>query len=312
MTTMIRPFTIVGLGEALYDLYPRTQQLGGAALNVAVHAHQLAHPVGGRGILVSRVGQDDPGRQLIAELHHRGLNTDMIQTDPDHETGTVLVHPNHSGEVEYQIAPDAAWDWLQFDPDVEALAQKCDAVCFGSLAQRCGQSRSAIQRFLSAARRAVKVFDLNLRDNPDHAILQRSCEFATIVKGNIREISTLGDILGLNTSAAGGPQQVNELAAELLDRFELDAVAITQSALGILLFNKEGRHETPPVSFPPTPDADPVGAGDACSAALMVARVLRWPVDKTLNLANHVGAYVASQPGATPPLPQFILDLVHQ
>ena len=80
---MAASFTVVGLGEALFDIFPDMQVLGGAPLNVAVHAHQVGQAIGGRGVVVSRIGQDELGRQVLQELCRRGMTRGYVQTDPD-------------------------------------------------------------------------------------------------------------------------------------------------------------------------------------------------------------------------------------
>ena len=158
---MDHPRTIIGLGEALYDVFPDQMRPGGAPLNLAVHAHQL----GNRGVVVSRIGEDALGHQLLDDLRQRDMPTDHVQVDPDRATGTVLVQLDPAGEPTYDIVAHVAWDNLQWDPQMESLAAHADAVCFGSLAQRDGQTRNTIYRFLSSARRAVRLFDVNLRQH---------------------------------------------------------------------------------------------------------------------------------------------------
>src|SRR6185369_3931160 len=118
----------------------------------------------------------------------------------------------------YDIVRDVAWDWLHFDPDTDTLAQRCDAVCFGTLAQRNGQSRNTIYRFLDAARRAVRLFDVNLRQNFfDRQILQRSCEFATAVKLNEEELPVVARTLGIGLGISeGSPAEVSETLVRLM------------------------------------------------------------------------------------------------
>ncbi len=305
---MASRFSIVGIGEALFDIFPDKQVLGGAPLNVAVHAHQLTAQRGGEGVVVSRVGQDELGQEVVKQLASRGVNTSYLQFDPDRDTGRVYVGLDNQGQPEYEIVREVAWDWLNFDPDTEDLAQKCDAVCFGTLAQRNGQARHAIYRFLDTARRAVRLFDVNLRQNfYDRQILHRSCEAATVVKLNTDELPVVARELGL-VGAEGSDHTIGLL----FKRYPmLKLVALTRGKLGTVLYTPSGqRLEGEKVSYQPANDADAVGAGDACSAGLLVGMILRWPLERTLALANHVGAYVASQSGATPKLPESILEMV--
>jgi fructokinase len=309
---MAARFTVVGLGEALFDVFPGRVVLGGAPLNVAVHAHQLAQPLGGRGVVVSRVGQDDLGRQLLDELKSRGMTTDYVQADPDRDTGKVYVGHGADGQPTFDIVRHVAWDWLSFDPGDDSLANRCEAVCFGSLAQREAQARNSIYRFLSAAQRAVRLFDVNLRQNYyDANVLRRSCELATAVKLNEHELPVVADLLGLRVAAEkGSAYWLDRQAEALLKKWKLSLVAVTRGAHGTALYTPGGRVEGEPVAYPPADGADAVGAGDACAAGLLIGLIMRWPTGRTVNLANHAGAYVASQPGATPALPDAILDML--
>ncbi|MCC6579711.1 MAG: carbohydrate kinase [Phycisphaeraceae bacterium] len=305
---MTSRFTIVGLGEALFDTFPTQQVLGGAPLNVAVHAHQLAQARGGQGVVVSRVGQDALGARVAAELRQRDMTVDYLQTDPDHPTGEVIVDVDDDGQPAFEIAEDSAWDWLQFDPDLETLARRADAVCFGTLAQRNAQARNTIYRFLSCCRStSTRLFDVNLRQFYYSAqILQKSCELANIVKLNDQELLMVLSLLGI-----GGPEDTAEWRiTKLIKTFSLRGVVLTRGAKGTQVFTAQGSHEDELVSYPMQDGADAVGAGDACSAAILVAATLRLPIARTVKLANHCGAFVAASRGATPTLPDSILQML--
>jgi fructokinase len=273
---------IVGLGEALFDLLPGGPVLGGAPLNVAVHARQL----GARGVLVSRVGRDALGQRLLAEAAKR-LDAVALQVDPDRPTGTVRV-TLEKGEPSYDIVKDVAWDRLEFTPELRALAESADAVCFGSLAQRSGKSRETIHRFLETAAKAVRLFDVNLRQDYYGAdLLRDSLRRASIVKLNRDELPVVLGLLGISS--------LDGLRAE----YGLTHAVLTRGAEGTSINGIAGE----PVRFPVQPGADSVGAGDACSAGVLTGVLRGWPIERTLALANKMGAYVASVPGATPRLP---------
>ncbi len=292
-------YTLVGIGEALFDGIGGDARLGGAPLNVAIHAHQLARNHGGRGVVVSRVGQDDLGNRLIGELNERGMTTDFIETDPDRATGVVYVDVDPDGQPTYDIVGDVAWDVLQFDPDLEALARHTDGVAFGSLAQRDAQSRNTIYRFLDACRRAERLFDVNLRlDFFDRRIIERSCELATIVKLNDEELGRVNDLLGVDSAEA------------LLERFELKMVAVTRGSRGVRLVTPEGAVDGQTVAVADGEVRDTVGAGDAATAAILVGRALRRDAQHIADLANVVSAHVVRQRGATPELPKELLERV--
>jgi len=304
---MQKPLTLVGIGEALYDVFGRDYRLGGAPLNAACHAHQLLAHVGGRGVLVSRVGQDALGDQLRADLRARGMPTGYIQTDPDRPTGRVFVKTDAQGRPTYDIPADSAWDMLWFDPEDEDLATEADAVCFGTLAQRDAQTRNSLYRFLETARTAVKLLDVNLRPPfYDRRILERSLDHANAAKLNTDELAELHGMFGLGDDDADPVARCQALRT----RFDLEMVALTRGEQGTALVTAAGVPQGEPAAYPAAGNADPVGAGDACAAALMVGLSLRMDEQATADLANHAGAYVASQPGATPKLPEAIVDRV--
>src|SRR5271169_589717 len=149
----MKKFTTVGLGELLWDIFPEGRQLGGAPANFAYMTNLL----GDEGIVASRVGNDDLGEEAKHRLEHLGLGTSCIQLDPTYRTGVVQVEVDAKGQPTFQIAEPVAW---------QALAQKTDAVCFGSLAQRSPQSRQTIFSFLKTIRpETTRVFDVNLRQS---------------------------------------------------------------------------------------------------------------------------------------------------
>ncbi len=299
-------WTIVGLGEALFDIFAESQKLGGAPLNVAVHAHQLLGETG-RGVILSRVGQDPLGQLVREELASRGMSDQWLQSDPDHATGQVFVQVDADGSPSYDIMANSAWDWLQFDPDLESLARQCDAVCFGSLAQRDAQTRNTIYRFLDACRpSACKLFDVNLRlDFYSRQIIDQSLIHASALKLNEDELPVVCDLLGVGSAE----DDVAKRIARLIKRYELDFVIYTQGARGTAIYTMNSVHQGAPVAYSPVEGADSVGAGDACTAACLVGVLLRRPWDQVVTLANEVGAFVASQPGATPQLPDLILQM---
>jgi fructokinase len=290
-------FTVVGLGEAVFDLFPGRAVLGGATLNIAVHAHQLLAPHGGRGVVLSRVGEDELGSQLRAALAARGMTDAFVQRDGAAPTGTVRVF-FRGNDPYYEIVRNTAWDALAFGEAEQRLAMGCDAVCFGTLAQRDTRARASVRAFLRAAPQAVRLFDVNLREDFfDAEILEASCSLASVVKLNEEELPVVARHLAL-------PER--GLAAQLetlRTRFNLRAVVLTRGARGTLWSDALGQTEAAGPRFEPAPGADNVGAGDACSAGLLVGLLRGLPPNQTVALANRLGAFVVSQPGATPELP---------
>ena len=294
---MNSPFTIVGLGEAVFDVFPDKEVLGGTSLNVAVQAHQLLEPMGGQGVLLSRIGSDALGERLQREFRERNLPLEHVQVDALKPTGQVLVQ-FIDGAPRYEIVVDTAWDHLQFGEAEAALAPACHAVSFGSMSQRHPVAHAATQAFLADAKEALKIFDVNLRmDLFTAEVLDEGCRVAALVKLNDEEIDPVADLLQL--PAGESRARVEAMRAQ----YDLEAVIFTRGKAGTAAYTAAGWFEGKPASFPAAENADSVGAGDACTAALLLGRLLGrdWPA--TLDLANRHAAYVASQPSATPVLP---------
>lgn len=303
---MSHPFTIVGLGESLFDVFPDRAILGGAPLNVAYHAHQLCSANGGRGVVASRAGTDALGQRMLEELRVRNLSAEFVQIDAARPTGRVDI-ALRDGEPTYDFLADVAWDHLEWTLEWRRLAETCDAVVFGTLAQRCPTSRATVQRFVETARQAVRLFDVNLRVTFfDADSLRRGAELATAIKLNEDELPVVLKLLGL---AADGESSCNG-ATRILQRFAtsgLRSVVITHGEHGTELLTGDASVRGEIARFERHPNADNVGAGDACSAGLLWGWLNRWSPVQTVTLANRLGAFVASQPGATPLLPRDVL-----
>ena len=282
-------FTIVGLGEVLWDVFPTHKQLGGAPTNFAY----ISSLLGDDGVVASRIGSDALGDEVLTRLDELRLDASHIQHDPAHATGTVKVEVASDGQPRFEITRAVAWDFLEWTPALQALAARADAVCFGSLAQRGLQSRETIQKFIAATRQgAVRVFDVNLRQAFYSAeVLSKSAESADILKLNHEEVPIL-------VQAVGGPK-VNELhsAQWLCRRFSLKLVCVTRGSSGSLLVTNAAYAEHAGYKVEVV---DTVGSGDAFTATL-VHHYLRGSDLATINdAANWMGAWVASKSGGTP------------
>jgi fructokinase len=292
---------ILGIGELLWDILPEGPRLGGAPANFAVMAGRL----GNHAVILSRIGRDDLGRQAINHLDPMPVDTSCLEVDPVHETGKVTVS-FADGQPQYTIHHPAAWDFLELSDEWVKLAERADAICFGSLAQRSLQSRQTIQTLTAqTSDTCIRVFDVNLRA-PFYSgeVIQESLELATVLKLSDEELPQLLNLLGLPEN--GTPERDRLLlgAERLLSEFPaLSMVAITRGSGGSLLVCREDWSEHP--GFP-IKVADTVGAGDAYTAA-MTHYLLRGADLVTLNEAgNRWGAWVASQSGAMPALPEKV------
>ena len=289
---------VVGLGELLWDLLPEGPRLGGAPANFAVMAGRL----GDHSVIASRLGADalaDDARALLASMP---VDCTFLQTDAELPTGTVTVKIE-SGEPHYTIHHPVAWDCLAFTPEWHGLAQRADAVCFGTLAQRDAASRQTILAFLDATRPAcARIFDVNLRApfwSPD--VLRESMGRATIVKLNAAEMP---QVLAATDACPHPPaeQDEDELlhgAHFLLDRYPMHLLCVTMGSEGSLLVTRDCWHRHHGLL---TIVRDTVGAGDAFTAALAHYYLQGAALPILSEAGNRWGAWMASQSGAMPPL----------
>lgn len=286
---------IVGIGEILWDMLPGGKQLGGAPANFACQSNAL----GARGVVVSRVGDDDPGREILDRLGPLGIDATCVTTDPQHPTGRVDVRLDARRVPEYVIHEPAAWDFIPADAASLALAGRADAVCFGTLAQRSPVSRDSIRAFLRAARpQCLRVFDINLRQNYfDHRTVHDLLQSADVLKLNDSELPVVGGLLDLGGDAP-------TLVRELLRRYALRLIALTRGPDGSTLYAPNAESSHPGVSGPV---ADTVGAGDAFTAALVLGLLEGHDLARINAFANRLAAYVCSQAGATPAIPAALL-----
>jgi fructokinase len=289
-----RKMIVVGLGEVLWDMLPGGKQLGGASANFAYHAQML----GAEAWLVSRVGQDPLGRELLERLRTLQMSADCVTIDSFAPTGTVAVELSPQGQPKFTIRENVAWDHLTACEFTRATVARADAVCFGSLAQRHETSRATIRSLLASMRfDALRIFDANLRqDFFSLEIIKTSLQLANVLKINDEELPVLAGLFDLR----GRPE---EQLAELARRFDLQMVALTCGAQGSLFYSRGcySRAKGLPMSV-----VDTIGAGDSFTAMLVMGLLAGWNLGEINQRANEVAAYVVSQPGATPRLPEHL------
>jgi len=290
---------IVGLGETLWDMLPDGKLLGGAPANFAYHCHAL----GADAKVLSAIGNDGLGREIIDELNARQVNIDYIDTN-SHPTGTVDVLVGDYGDAHYTINEEVAWDHIQWTDELQILAARADAVCFGSLAQRSTDSCEAIHQFLSHTKAdCLRIFDINLRQQYySRKILDRSLQAANVLKLNDDELTVIQELLYL-------PNSPQDALRVLQNRYELQCIALTRGAEGSILMDEHSCLDCP--GFPAT-IADTVGAGDSFTAVMVMGLLLGLSLDKINQLAGKVAAFVCSQSGATPELSVELISKIKE
>ncbi|MDE7153295.1 MAG: carbohydrate kinase [Muribaculaceae bacterium] len=289
--------TVVGMGEALWDVLPEGKKIGGAPANFAYHVSQFGLP----SCVVSAVGDDPLGHEIIENFVSKGLNH-LIDTVP-YPTGTVQVEIDQAGIPQYEIKENVAWDNIPYTARLEQLAERTTAVCFGSLAQRNVVSRNTINRFLDAIpseNNPLIVFDVNLRQgfyNKD--ILCNSMERCNILKINDEELITVSRMFGYPGI------DLQDKCWILLGKYNLKMLILTCGINGSYVFTPGN------VSFQPTPKvevADTVGAGDSFTAAFIAGIMKGMSVTEAHSLAVQTSAFVCTKKGAMPILPEELRE----
>ena len=287
--------SVVGIGEALWDILPEGKKLGGAPANFAYHVAQFGIP----SQAISAVGNDQLGQSIVEQLDQRHMRH-LIETVP-YPTGTVHVTLDHHGVPCYCIKEGTAWDNIPFTSRIEAAAKECTAVCFGSLAQRSSVSRQSIYRFLESMPNDddhLRIFDINLRQNYySKEVIDESFSRCNILKINDEELSTVSHLFGLSD------KNQQEQSMDLLHRYSLQMVILTCGAEGSYVFtpNQTSYFDTPKVQV-----ADTVGAGDSFTAAFAASLLRGRSLRQSHELAVKVSAYVCTQNGAMPTLPKHL------
>jgi fructokinase len=292
---------VVGLGEILWDVLPDgSRHLGGAPMNVAVHAQA----VGCAAAVISAVGSDELGREAVDLLARRHrLDIAAVKVLADRPTGAVDVRLA-DGQPAYEFRPDVAWDSLQATPATRQTAASADAIVYGTLAQRSAVSRRAIHELLSLTRyECLRVFDVNLR-RPfyDDPIIRDSLRCATVLKLNDAELPVVLSAVGIAPSGEWATQVFRQVP-------QLRVVALTRGAEGSTIF---ARHRLDGHTLPAEQVAvqDTVGAGDAFTAVLVAGLLRGRSLEQTHQQAVAAAAYVCSQPGATPELPAGLIEIL--
>jgi fructokinase len=260
-------------------MLPGGKQLGGAPANFAYHAQAL----GAQGVVVSCIGDDELGREIITQLDELGLDRSYLAVDKTHPTGTVTVELDENGKPDYTRHENVAWDFIPSNPCLAELASRTDAVCFGSLCQRSEVSHRAVRDFLQATRPdCIRVFDINLRQSYfNKGIVQTMLELSNVLKLNDEELPVVAEMLGLTGS-------VSDILLQLTQEYALQMIALTRGANGSCLYTS-GRicsHRGLATQI-----ADTVGAGDSFAAAIALGLLYGRPIYEINEFANRLASF---------------------
>jgi fructokinase len=279
---------VIGIGELLWDVLPDGKKLGGAPCNFVYHCQKQ----GGEGLVLSAVGNDKNGVEILELLKTKGLSSELIQVN-DKPTSTVDVALDENGVPEFTIHENVAWDFLSYDESLRQIVTEADIVCFGTLAQRNSFSHNTIIKTLKTCKPdSLIVYDVNLRQNyHSPEIVENSLTLCNVLKLNEEELPAVCDMLDIKG------EREEEKAIHLLNHYSLKLVALTKGTNGSLLVTPSEK------SYLPTPQVkvkDTVGAGDAFTAVLSLGLANDRRLKEFHQKAVEVSAFVCTKDGAMP------------
>lgn len=274
---------VIGIGELLWDMLPGGRQAGGAPINFVYHASCL----GAEGYAISAVGQDEDGKDIISELERNGINYCIPKVD--FQTGYVPVTLK-DGIPTYVITENVAWDHIPLTEQAIELVKRADAICFGTLAQRCETSRKTINALIDQAPdNALKVFDINIRQHYySKELIEASLKKATIFKINDEELIMLRGLFDL-------AEDNDDACRSLLSTYHLSHLILTAGSEYSSVYTKD---MISTISTPRVQVADTVGAGDSFTGAFIYSLLTGKDVKEAHEQAVKTAAFVCTQAGA--------------
>lgn len=285
---------VICFGEVLWDILPSGAVPGGAPMNVTYHLYkQDKNPA-----LITRIGLDVKGKQLLDIFSDHGVCTDYFQLDDKHETGKVFAKPNEFNEVVYDIVMPVAWDFIEWNDEYAELVSSADYFVFGSLASRNKESKNTLIRLLENAKR--KVLDINLRaPHYDRRIVEELLGKTDFLKLNLAELELITGWFSQHTS-------IDDRVRSLADKFQISNLVVTMGSDGAVLYidGKIYRHPGFSVEV-----KDTVGSGDAFLAGLLSKLMENEKPQEALEFANGLGAFIATKNGACP---SYLITEVHE
>lgn len=298
MTGILENSSVIALGEILWDVLPTEKLLGGAPANFCHRLRQL----GGTARMVSRVGRDALGCELLEGLRSLNFDLSLLQVDDARPTGTVDVSLTTDGTPTFTINTDVAYDYLQVPPELLRAAQSASLICFGTLVQRSPITRRALYEILDQAPNATKFLDINLRKNCySNETVRESLKRADIVKLNTSEVTTVSDLLDLKAPTP------KEFAHSVIKEFAVNAVLVTLGDQGVYALNALG-HECE-VSGISVQVVDTIGSGDSFAAGFVFTYLSGAPLEECCYFGNLIGALNATKKGGMPDISQEELKL---
>lgn len=285
---------IVCFGEVLWDVFPTHKKIGGAPLNVALRLKSLGNDV----YMISQVGEDEIGEELLTYVKENGVSTDFIAKDATYRTGEVNVTLDAKGSATYEISHPRAWDKIVVTQGMKNIVKSSDAFIFGSLVARDAISKNALLNLMEVAK--YKIFDLNLR--PPHYTKELLIELmlkADFIKFNDEELFIVSDFL--DSKYHGLEQNIRYIAKKTNTKY----ICVTKGKFGaVLLFNNTFYYNS---GYQVTVK-DTVGAGDSFLASLTDQLLRSIDPQSAIDFACAMGALVAQSEGANPKISPKLIE----
>ena len=277
---------ILCFGEVLWDILPNgSEKIGGAPLNVAYHLKKSGIDAG----IISRIGTDSYAEGLLQFLQRIHLPLDWVQRDEQYQTGKAIATLAGHHEMVYDIVFPAAWDFIAFGKEHQAILQTVDAFVYGSLSSRNEVSRQSLFQMLAYSN--YNVFDVNIRKPyVDMEVMAYLLSKSHVLKVNEIETVLLGAHYGFGTVE-------KEIVLQLMNRFSIAEVIVTKGEKGGTYYseNKTLNYEAVPVKV-----KDTVGSGDSFLAGFLSERVKGATIEECLDKAAKLSGLITSLEGGCP------------
>ncbi|MFO7861830.1 MAG: carbohydrate kinase [Desulfosalsimonas sp.] len=292
---------ILVIGEILVDIFPQYRRIGGAPFNFSYHLQQMGLPV----CFISRIGQDNIGKEISDFLWQNRFDAGHIQSDPRHPTGKVMVHPQQGGSHSFEIITDTAYDHIELPDSPDFVNnQTPELIYFGTLVQRTPEMAARLKAFLDNRADSTKCFcDINLRPGcySTETVLA-SIDRADILKINDAELIQIRAMFGRDAESE------KDFIAWLMKTHDIEMVSLTMAERGSRLYTPGFCHETRVPDKGPV--VDTVGAGDAYAAVVALGYLQNWSPEHILDQAAAFAARICQIQGAIPENRDFYSTLL--
>lgn len=279
---------IVAFGEVVWDILPDGKILGGTPANLVYRCNSFNE----KGFLLSRVGDDELGREALKRLGELQISDENVQIDSEFATGTVHVTFEENGDPKFHVTPDVAFDHIEFSAEALKLSRDADCLFYGLLPQRFGLSKNTLRELIKESPDSIHFLDLKLFEHFFNLqVVENLLEFSNIVRIKEREIAFLSKELALGTN------ELELFCRNLIQKYKIDLILITRGQNGIFaLHRKKGVFTDSGFQIEMV---DNIGSGMAFSAGFLHYYLNGKGIQQAINFGNAAGALNATKHGAT-------------